>query len=99
MSIQNNLEKRKRLIRLISFLSTVILSSIAVMFTTFADSSMLLTIILLPCVVTLSVSMIPVPVSARNIIICAIISAVTSVAAVCYVLITQPETIRQYLAI
>src|SRR4051812_35139899 len=97
MNLLNKLEKKKRLVRLICFVSTVILASTAVMFTTFLDSTLFLMIILLPCIITLSLSIIPTSLSARNLLLFGIISCLASLLAIIYVVVTRPEMVKQYL--
>jgi hypothetical protein len=73
------------------------LTSAAVMFSTFMDSVLLLAIILIPCVITLSLEIIPVPFSNRTLIMCGLISCAVSVIAIVYVIIQRPEMVKQYL--
>lgn len=88
---------KKQLTRVISFVTIIILASIAVMFSTFIDSTLLLAVILIPCVITLSLEIVPVSFSIRTMVICWIISCAVSIIAIIYVLIQRPEMVKQYL--
>lgn len=93
----DNIVKRKRLVRLLCGVISIILASTAVMLVTFIDNTLLLTLVLIPCVITLSITIIPTPVSSKNILISGVITGIVSLIVIVYVLTTHFETVRPYL--
>jgi hypothetical protein len=97
MEQPRNTASGKRLTRLIIFVGTVIIASTAVMFVTFLDSTPLLMIILLPSIITLSISIVPTPLSSKKLIIYGVISGLISLIAIIYAWSVKPEMVKEYL--
>ncbi|MGZ3864847.1 MAG: hypothetical protein ACXVPN_13625 [Bacteroidia bacterium] len=87
----------RRKIRLAVFLISVVTTSAAVSFAAFIDNAYLLAIALIPCVIALSVSIIPVPVSSRNILICGVSSGLISLIVIIFSLATHLNELKPYL--
>jgi hypothetical protein len=90
------LQDRKK-IRLFSFLISVVSTSTAVSFASFAGNYYLLMIALIPCIIALSVSMIPTPASIRFILVSGVSSFLVSVVVIIYAFIMHRQKILHYL--
>jgi hypothetical protein len=90
-------EENRTIIRLAAFLLAIVPTSITVSFAAFVDSGFLLALGLLPCVITLAISIVPTPVSARTVLLCGIVSFIISSSIVLYTLIAHADKIKYYL--
>jgi hypothetical protein len=89
----------KRRIRLISFLISIVPTSVAVSFASFIGNSYLLSIALFPCIITLSISIIPTPVNTKSILISGVVSFFVSVIVIIYTLIAHAVLLKPYLTL
>lgn len=92
-----HLEENKTLVRVAAFLLAIVPTSITVSFAAFMDSGFLLALGLLPCVITLALSIIPTQVPARALLICGIVSCFISVSIILYTLFAHAEKVKYYL--
>jgi hypothetical protein len=93
------IENNKPTVRLISFLISIVPTSVAVSYASFVGNAYLLAAALFPCIITLSFSIVPVPVSARLILAFGIFSSVVSVAIIIYTLIVHPVVLKPYMTL
>jgi hypothetical protein len=89
--------ENKILTRLIAFLISIVPTSVAVSFASFIDNIYLLATALFPCIITLSISIIPVPIAAKSIFISGVCSFFISVIIVVYTLIAHADLLKPYL--
>lgn len=92
-----NLEENKTVVRIVTFLLAIIPTSITVSFAAFVDSGYLLALGLLPCVITLALSIIPTEIRARTLLTCGVVSFLISGSIILYTVIADADKIKYYL--
>jgi hypothetical protein len=81
--------ENKRKIRLISFIATVIAASTAACIAAFIDNNFLLFCVLVPCMITLSISIIPTSLSSKMILASVIVTCGISLITIIYAFATD----------
>jgi len=99
MDFSEKLENKKPTVRLVSFLLSIVPTSVAVSFASFMDNIFLLGTALLPCILILSLSIVPVPVSAKAILTGGIFSFFISLGVIIYTLVAHSDLLRPYMTL
>jgi hypothetical protein len=83
--------------RFFAFVISVLSSSAAVAFAAFSGEYYLLAVVLIPCILAFSLSIIPTGIPARIMMILGLISFLVSVAVIVYVLVYDSQSVKPYI--
>src|ERR1051326_6588567 len=97
MVSEEDTAKKQAVIRLFSFLLAIVPTSITVSFAAFVGSESLLFLALIPCVITLAISIIPTSLPLRLILACGVISFLNSVSIIVYTLAVHMDKLKYYM--
>jgi hypothetical protein len=95
--MNETLEEKNTVVRFFAFLLAVVPTSITVSFAAFLGNEYLLALGLIPCIITLALSIVPTPVKARNILAIGIASCCISLGIIAFTIFTHLDEVRYYM--